>query len=185
MLGIRLRQDSVTGNSWFPIENIAQFTSDIIVTDSSQWTMLSGSFVAQDNAQWLYLGNFFDHANVSTAVIDEYCPDEFAYYYFDDVCLSREPGACAMVTATPDDLGRTAPRAWVAPGSGMIAVTSLPIGRYYQYEAFDSVGRLIIRGRLSTEGTIPIQHTEQLVILRLWDGNVEWRFKLPVLSSNQ
>jgi len=35
MLGIRIREDSLVGVSWYPIDNIAQFVSDSIVTDST------------------------------------------------------------------------------------------------------------------------------------------------------
>jgi len=115
------------------MDNIAQFASDSVVTDSSGWTLLSGSFVAQSSGQWLYLGNFFDHASVTTIVADPNCPDEFGYYYFDDICLSLLPGECPTVTGSIELSPRTPPHAWVAPGSACITVAGLDTGRSNQY----------------------------------------------------
>jgi hypothetical protein len=180
MLGIRIREDSLVGNGWYPIDNTAQYASDSIITDSTGWTLLSGSFVAQTSGQWLYLGNFFDHASVSTIITDPNCPDEMGYYYFDDVCLSLAQGECPMATSSGDLPHRMVPRAWVAQGSAFISVNGLHPGRKNQYQLFDAQGRLIANGRLSADGVIPLPSTDHLVVLRLWDGSEEWRFKLPV-----
>lgn len=181
-LGIRIREDSLLGPLWFPPDNIAQFASDSIVTDSSGWTLLSGSFVAQTSGQWLYLGNFFDHASVSTIVADPNCPDEYGYYYFDDVCLSLNPGECPLATSTSISSQFERPQAWVIPGSAQINLAGLFPGRSAFYELYDVQGRILAMGHLTSDGTIALTSSDQLVILRLWDGSDEWRFKLPVLQ---
>ena len=183
-LGIRIRQDSIVGAGWFPPDNVAQFASDSIVTDSAGWTLLSGSFVAQENAEWFYMGNFFDNASVSTIVVDPLCPDEYSYYFFDDVCLSMNPGECPMATATGETLDNIIPRAWVTPSAALIAISALSPGRLYQYQLVNTLGKLIAEGVVSAGDGIPLPTTDHLVVLRLWDGSEEWRFKLPVLKPN-
>ncbi|MFZ1694949.1 MAG: hypothetical protein WAT74_17260 [Flavobacteriales bacterium] len=183
-LGISIRTDSLLDPFWFPPDNVAQFASDSIVTDTSGWTLLSGSFVSQISAQWLYLGNFFDHASVSVAVIDPDCPDESGYYYFDDVCLSLDPGECPMATSTGNLSGPVRPRVWVAPGSAQINLFGLPPGRISKYELYDALGRTLAQGQITSDGSIALARTDQLVVLRLWDGSGEWHYKLPVLNQN-
>lgn len=180
-LGIRMRMDSLVGvDSWYPIENVAQFASSDIISDSLDWTLLSGSFIASETASWLYLGNFFDHSSVAVAVVDPNCPDEQGYYYIDDVCLSPSPEGCPTSTSLQDARGATMIRAIIAGGS--IVLSGLSSQITYWYEVFGVYGNLLSQGAIYGDGVIPIHTTEQIVVLRLWDGSGEWRYKLPVLS---
>ncbi|MFZ1694948.1 MAG: hypothetical protein WAT74_17255 [Flavobacteriales bacterium] len=183
-LCISIRADSLLDPLWFPPDNVAQFASDSVVMDTSGWTLLSGSFVAMSTAQWLYLGNFFDHASVTAVVIDPTCPDEYGYYYFDDVCLSLNPGECPFATGTGNLSPRDRPSAWVVPGGSRINLAGLIPGRNTEYELYDALGRALAQGQITTDGSIALPGTDQLVVLRLWDGSGEWHCKLPVLNQN-
>jgi hypothetical protein len=184
-LGIRLRMDSLAGFDWFPMENIAQIYSDGIVTDSTDWTIISGQFVADAPYSYLYLGNFFDQAQVQVVVVDPNSPDEYSYYYFDDVCLSSDPGQCPMSTGLDNGSVRYDLIAFVDLNTQAIVVGGMRSNASYSVEIFDTMGRLLYqravdRGHSEWRFAIPSTVTTPFVVLRLRDEREEHRFKLLI-----
>jgi hypothetical protein len=182
-LGIRLSTDSLFGDEWQPSPNWAHVYSDSIVTDSVGWTTLSGQFVADSSFRYLYLGNFFDNAHVQTIVVDPTCPDEYSYYYFDDVCLSTAPNNCPMATSTVEHIWYPEPSARYDPTAQGIVVLDLRPGTRYQAELFDIAGRILWQSVALAHSNelryaVPLHLASNLVVLRLWDGREEHRFKL-------
>lgn len=66
-----------------PINNFAHIYTDNIVTDTVNWTTVSGSFIADSAYTFLSVGNFFDDANTDTLI--PFSNWAFAVYYIDDV----------------------------------------------------------------------------------------------------
>jgi hypothetical protein len=60
------------------------------ITDSTKWTSITGSFIADSAYMYLVIGNFFDDAQTDTIKFFESWWDDFAYYYLDDVCLGTD-----------------------------------------------------------------------------------------------
>ena len=83
-LGVRM---STTLQHDVPINNQAHFYTNTIITDTSGWTRLSGSFIADSTYQYIMLGNFFDDTNTSTF---NFQSGNIGYYYVDEVCLSTD-----------------------------------------------------------------------------------------------
>ncbi len=83
-LGVRM---STVPQSNVPINNFAHFYSNIVVTDTSGWTRISGSFLADSAYQYIILGNFFDDSNTTTT---NFQSGNIGYYYIDEVCLSTD-----------------------------------------------------------------------------------------------
>jgi hypothetical protein len=85
-----------------PIDNFAQVYIDSIVSDSVDWTRISGSFIADSSYGYISIGNFFDGNNTSAidtgSVLNIYRP----YYYIDDVCVSSDSLTCY---ALPNSVG--------------------------------------------------------------------------------
>jgi hypothetical protein len=184
-LGIRLRMNSLVGLDWFPMENIAQMYSDSIVSDSLGWTVLSGHFVADAPYQYMYLGNFFAHAFVQTVVVDPNGPDEYSYYYFDDVCLSSDPGQCPTSTGLDNGSVRRDVGAFVDLSTRTILVNGMRSNASYSVELFDTMGRLLYqravdRGHSEWRFALPSTVTTPFVVLRLRDEREEHRFKLLI-----
>ena len=71
-----------------PITNSALIWSTQIITDSINWIKFSGQFIADSAYKYLLLGNFFDDNNTDTISYTNI--PEGAYYYIDDICLSRD-----------------------------------------------------------------------------------------------
>jgi len=63
--------------------------TDSIIVDTTDWTMISGSFIADSNYTHIIIGNFFDDAHTSVVNLAAGFSD-FAYYYLDDVKLSTD-----------------------------------------------------------------------------------------------
>lgn len=71
------------------ITNNPPVYTDSIITDSLNWTRITGSFVADSAYTYLVIGNFFDDANTDTVKFFNDFSDN-AYYYLDDVCVGTD-----------------------------------------------------------------------------------------------
>jgi OmpA-OmpF porin, OOP family len=80
-------------------------SSRIIEAKNNGWTRYSAQFTAQNEAEWLIIGNFNDDETTNTQAPPIAEPLNFAYYYLDDVGLSKaEP--LMPVPIKDDDLTR-------------------------------------------------------------------------------
>lgn len=69
----------------FPIDNISQVYSNSIVTNSTNWTTISGIFVADSAYTFIALGNFFTDVNTSTFTSCSSCSYNLYGYFLDDI----------------------------------------------------------------------------------------------------
>ena len=75
-----------------PTDNFAHIYSDEIITDSVNWTQISGSLIADSAYTYLIFGNFYNDDSTSTLP----CSGT-AYYYVDDVCVSTSATTCEVI----------------------------------------------------------------------------------------
>jgi hypothetical protein len=73
-----------------PLLNVATLFNDSILTDTLNWTKISGSFIADSSYQYLSISNFFDDNNTDTLITSPFSIPYHAYYYIDDVCVSTD-----------------------------------------------------------------------------------------------
>ncbi len=59
-----------------------------ILTDTMDWTKISGSFIATGGEKYIVIGNFKDDANTSSIIFNSTGIQPFAGYYIDDVSVS-------------------------------------------------------------------------------------------------
>lgn len=73
------------------LNNFAHLSAQSIIQDSVTWTTISGSFIADQAYTYVGIGNFFDGNNLE--YINTIGPfyDSGAYYYVDDICVSKDP----------------------------------------------------------------------------------------------
>jgi hypothetical protein len=71
------------------ITNNCQFYTDSIITDSLNWTLVSGSFIADSNYTHLTVGNFFDDISTDTILLSQ-AASSYANYYIDDLSVSED-----------------------------------------------------------------------------------------------
>lgn len=60
-----------------------------IITDTMNWVVISGEFVANGGEQFLSIGNFRNDSNTSVLLIDSTAPNSYyAYYYIDAISVT-------------------------------------------------------------------------------------------------
>jgi hypothetical protein len=80
-----------------PITNNPPVHSDSLITDSVNWTSISGSFIADSAYQYIIIGNFYSSYKTDTLVLNDFDGSHLcygAYYYLDDVCVSTDSLNC-------------------------------------------------------------------------------------------
>ena len=90
-----------TGPEFIP-RNYAHVNNSNIVSDTTNWTLVSGSFVADSAYRYIVLGNFFNDALTDTVHFTPGLPSWGAYYFYDAICVSPMPGECPVATGTSE-----------------------------------------------------------------------------------
>ncbi len=80
------------------------FAKEIVQPAEGSWVKLSSQFIAENEAEYLIIGNFFTDEQTKTQSVH---PQSFnyAYYYLDDVLLKKIP-PFKPVPIKPDDITR-------------------------------------------------------------------------------
>jgi hypothetical protein len=76
------------------IDNSAHIYSNQVITDTINWTTISGSFVADSAYEYFMIGQFFDSSQVQKVYFEPTDGWDLSYYYVDDVCVSLTPNEC-------------------------------------------------------------------------------------------
>lgn len=139
----------------FTPRNYAHVNNPTIITDTTNWTLVSGSFVADSAYRYIVLGNFFNDALTDTVHFTPGLPSWGAYYLYDAICVSPTPGHCPMVTGLPE------------PGQATLEVRVGGNGQWLQVDGAEAVsmaslydvgGRMVAQFALSSSSMQPIGH---------------------------
>ncbi|MEX1132301.1 MAG: hypothetical protein WEC15_03680 [Flavobacteriales bacterium] len=145
-----------TSLNWppFALRNYAHLHSTAIISDTANWTLVSGSFVADSAYQYLAIGNFFSNALTDTMNLasDDYVD---AYYFVDGVCVRLSGQPCEFITSIAEPVEQ-GPIVWPNPAADLV---QLRAGAGTRWQAFDAVGRLMDAG-ISTMDLleVPVHH---------------------------
>jgi hypothetical protein len=72
-----------------------QIESNVFITDTSDWTEISGTYLAQGNEEIITIGNFRDNAGTDTSRVRNTTVYPYSYYYIDDVSVEEVVNANA------------------------------------------------------------------------------------------
>ncbi len=86
-LGLRFSTVAYDSINTPPINNFAHIYTNSIISDTTNWTTISGYVTADSAYSFLAIGNFFDDANTDTLSLCNGCSN-FGVYYIDDVEVS-------------------------------------------------------------------------------------------------
>jgi hypothetical protein len=81
-----------------PLNNYCHFYSDSIITDTSNWITIKGSFIADSLYLYMYMGNFFHDTLIDSIQITG--TECLAYYFLDDVCVSLDSTICDLYVSS-------------------------------------------------------------------------------------
>jgi len=87
-LGIKFSMTSYNQFSPPPLNNFAHIFSSAIISDTTNWTMIKGSFVADQNYTHILVGNFFNDINTDTLSVGT--PEITGYYFVDDFVVGTD-----------------------------------------------------------------------------------------------
>ncbi|MEO8067631.1 MAG: T9SS type A sorting domain-containing protein [Flavobacteriales bacterium] len=136
----------------FLIRNYAHLYDAGIQSDTTNWTFVSGSFVADSAYQYVALGNFFSNDNTDTLHL---VPGGSlgAYYYIDGVCVTRAGEPCEIMSGIEEG---EAMNAQVFPNPARVQIT-VRLRPGTKWQVFDAIGRLMAAGQnKGSELTIPV-----------------------------
>jgi hypothetical protein len=87
-IGIRFSTIPYSYNNTLPLDGYAQIFSNGVISDTINWTEISGSFIADSMYSCLIIGNFFDSSAITWLPLDSV--GGVAYYYVDDVSVIED-----------------------------------------------------------------------------------------------
>lgn len=94
-IGIRLSTVPYDQSNPFPIDNVSHLRSAPVITDSTNWALITGSIIADSAYKYLVLGNFYNDLNTDTLQYNcGICLNTESYYLVDDVCVSLDSALC-------------------------------------------------------------------------------------------
>lgn len=99
-LGVLFRMTSTTQLS---IPNFAHVYSNSIISDTTAWVTISGSFIADSAYKYIVIGNFFDDSQTSFLLLNSSGSYPLSYYYIDDVCVSTDSLGCSISSCDDQD----------------------------------------------------------------------------------
>jgi hypothetical protein len=130
--------------------NDCQIYTDEIVADTINWTLISGSFVADSAYQYLVIGNFFEDPFLDTLNHPFSVLPQTAFYFLDDVCVSADSLCAHKQTNIEESKGRTYRiQVYPNPSSGKFIVLS--IDRIVEVCIMDLSGRLILKSQVNEQ----------------------------------
>jgi len=138
----------------FALRNYAHLHSTAIISDTANWTLVSGSFVADSAYQYLVIGNFFSNALTDTMDLasDDYVD---AYYFVDGVCVRPSGQLCEFMTGIAE-LASQGLSVWPNPAEDHV---QMRVKTGTQWQAFDAMGRLMDAGRSAEDPlVVPVRH---------------------------
>jgi hypothetical protein len=148
-LGFRFTTLSYSQHDSIPIDNFAHIVDTNIITDTLNWTRISGSFVADSAYQYVAFGNFFDDAHTDTLDIRADYPGtlefNYTYYLVDQVCVSTDSTTCELVNSVKA-IEKVAVRSFPNPFDTYIRFEYPGEAEIFLY---DHLQRVIIRKKFS------------------------------------
>jgi hypothetical protein len=139
-LGMLFSVNSTTFNSSTIWQNNAKIFSVNKVADTLNWVSIEGSFLADSNYQFIYLGHFFTNNNIDTFKLHNgICNstgqiyDCESYYYLDDICVSSDSATCNIPTKpmfVHNELGTENFVVFPSPVNSILNVNGISCGSY-------------------------------------------------------
>lgn len=94
-IGLKFTTQSYSHTETVPIDNFAHILHEEVLSDSSNWTEVSGWFVADSSYTHLAIGTFFTNEFITVENYNNYVDGlPKTYYFVDAVCVSTNPLDC-------------------------------------------------------------------------------------------
>jgi hypothetical protein len=121
------------------VQNFAHMYTNQIVSDTSGWTVISGSFIADSAYQYIMIGRFFHDSIVNFSCWDTTAIYPRSYYYIDDVCVSTDSLNCTGEVGISEEKTENNFLIYPNPTTGIFTVQ----GTVSTIQVYDLYGRLV------------------------------------------
>lgn len=126
------------------IDNYSNYRDTAIISDTTNWTLVEGSFIADSSYKYLMLGNFYDDNNTDTInMAPTTTTSNFAYYYVDNVCVTPDSANCSFANAINNNAYQNFLMVYPNPFKEEVYI-KLPDNMQYELIIYDITGRRII-----------------------------------------
>ncbi len=140
-LGLLFTMQPFVITDWDSVPNRAHVQAVNVITDSIDWVSIEGSFIADSAYAYVVVGNFFPDITTAWSEVVPNGIYGYAYYYFDDVCVSLDPADC-MGTSYVQQTDRATPVVFPAPFAENLTVAGIVDGRW-AIRLYDLSGRVV------------------------------------------
>ncbi len=127
------------------VDNISQFYIDSIISDTTNWSYIRGSFIADSAYTDILIGNFFTLDSLNTSCVYPSTSPR-SYYYLDRICLSTDSSLCELASEVPVIL-RPSAISVVNRENDLLILLDQNVDR--KMSVFDMAGRLIVSKELN------------------------------------
>jgi hypothetical protein len=148
-------------NGLYPIIHIDDaITSDFYISDTLNWTKISGSYIASGGEKYLLIGNFapkFGTDYISNYIFSPVRP--FVYYYIDDVSVYE----CDSLVGVEENSIENKIKIYPNPANDFVSI-ELPLNlNHAQLNIYNLIGQLVSKKQL-------MKSNQQFPILELDSG---------------
>lgn len=151
--GFRFSTVEFDGINVVSIDNFSHYRDTNIIADTTNWTLVGSSFIADSSYKYLMLGNFYDNNHTDTMNMQlTTFPWNFAYYYVDYVCVTPDSANCTIINSIPvePELSLTL---YPNPCNDKLFF-SCSNSNLYKIQIYDELGRLLITSKISNGSQI-------------------------------
>lgn len=120
-LGIKFSTIAFSQANPDTVGNMAHIFSSTIISDTTSWVLIQGSFIADSAYTHFGIGNYFEDAQTNQSQIGTGNPN-YAYYLIDDVCVSTNQQFCPFKTAVSENIPGEQIEVYPSPASGILYI---------------------------------------------------------------
>jgi len=161
--------------------NCSQIYTNTIITDTTNWTRIRGSFIADSIYSYISIGNFFTDSLTTSIQISG--NSQVAYYYVDDICVSTDSAYTYNYNWTGIEEISNHPTISIYPNPGVdyVNIDFASLNEPYSITIYDVFGReLFFKQKIfETLEKIPIGNINGgVLIIKIIYKNQTLNFKL-------
>lgn len=159
-----------------PKHNFSHYYSNVVLTDTTNWTRMEATIVADSAYSMIVFGCFFDDDQIEVLLPYGDFTSGVAYYYLDDFCVSQDSTRCETVLGIEEPIS---PEIVVFPNPANDQFNIQSNESLVSLSIFDSSGRQVLSRSLNGALQVfqPIQLSAGIYFLSIETkkGNVQKR----------
>lgn len=165
-----------------PINNFSHTYTDSIITDTANWVLVTGSFIADSNYSDIIVGVFFDTNNIDTIRLFKPLFDVFAYYFIDDICVSSDSLTCSQTVSVNEMKIDLSPfNIKPNPVTNYFILNNNTLNNPYDISVYNTLGQKLLEENNITDNTKTFylnQFNNGLLLINLKTKNQNFYYKL-------